>query len=493
MPISKEMTKRQKELIEGIKEGMEKGLKEAEIAETLKISRSYVQLLKKKAGLTTHGSDIMRWVEEDRWLSDWIDEQRAERTKYGYAHAMRKYCLFRDKTPLELLKEAEKDNKLSFLERSLKHELVRFKKQLRKEGVSETTIKTYIAALQSFFKFHNVPLPSLKNGRVTNANRKNEYNREKVRELVSVCGPREKALFLTMFQSGLASNEVSNLKIRDLKEVKDGITILRLRRQKSGEFFTTFIGRDARKAIDDYLRLRNEGNLIPGRPDLSKLAKIKGEDDFIFVTWDPVKHRWGKISVHHISRYMLQACQKLGWEIKAEGIKRYNPNRPHALRASFSTILLNEGRVPKFFVDFMLGHALSGNDVAYFSARKNELFDFYKESEHLLSISELDKVPDTKYEELMTELHQRDSKIAELERKIEDIKSQKNSVDSIYAEITENPELKQMFNSLLNSLAHKVRVEKGEEPEVEMTLDEAMKVKEDKWIRIKGKGNKSFL
>lgn len=414
MPISEAVSERQRELIEGIKKGMEEGKKETEIAGALGISLSYVRTLKGKAGFTKSGSEVMNWATKDRFLLDWINELRAERTKYGYAVVMKTYCDFRKMAPLELLKEAEEDSKKPFEEKMVKHELLQFKTHLKNEGVSEVTIKTYVAAIQSFFKAHSVLLPELKNGRVVSENQKEEYDREKVKRLIDVCTPRETALFLTMFQTGLASNEVSNLKVKDLKEVKEDITILKLQRQKSGEFFTTFIGRDGRKAIDDYLRLRNEGNLIPGRTDISKLAKVKGDDDYVFVTWDATKHRWGKVSPHHISRYMMQACQKLGWEVKSGKKKRYNPNRPHALRASFASIGINQGRIPKFFIDHMLGHALSPEDKAYFKAQKDKLFDYYKEAEHLLSVSNLEKIPDSKYEELMIELHKRNGEIKDL-------------------------------------------------------------------------------
>ena len=434
MPISEAITERQSKLIEGIKERMKEGKKDSETATELGISRSYVELLKRKAELTKPGSRIMEWMKEDQWLSDWIDDCRAERTKYGYAHAMRMYCKFRDKTPIALLKEAEEDNKRSFLEKTLKHELVKFKKKLRDEGVSDTTIKTYMAAIQSFFKFHGVSLPAMKNGRITDANHKDEYNRGKVKQLINVCTPRERAMFLTMFQSGLASNEVSNLRVKDLKEVKDNITILKLQRQKSGEFFTTFLGRDARKAIEDYLMLRNEGNLIPGRPDISKLAKVKNEDDYVFVTWNATKHEWGKVTPHHISRYMMQACQKLGWNVKNGAIQRYNPNRPHALRASFATICMNQGRIPKFFVDHMLGHALSPEDKAYFNTQKDELFGYYKEAEHLLSVSDLEKIPDTKYEEVKEALKKRNGEVKTLREKIDAMEAkeeEKEPVDNL--------------------------------------------------------------
>ena len=456
MPISEKITDRQRDLISGIKTGIAEGKKDREIAKDLDISHSYVELLKGKAKLTKPGSEILTWVEKDKWLSDWVAECRAERTKYGYAVVMKGYCAFRGMTPIELLREAEADAKKPFEEKALKHELIRYRTYLRENKISEITIKSYTAAIMSFFRFFGVSLPEIKNGGAKSANQKNEYDRKKLRELLSVCGPRETAIFLTMFQSGLAANEISNLRMRDLGEIEDDITILKLQRQKSKTFFTTFIGKDGTRALNDYLKVRNEGNLMPGRPDISRLAKVKSPEDYVFATWDSTKHVWGKITTAHISRYMLNACQKLGWEIKNEGIKKYNPNRPHALRSSFASILINEGRIPKFFVDFMLGHSLNGTDQAYFSAKKSELFKFYKEAEYLLSVSDLEKIPDSKFEKVLIELHARNGKISELEEKItamEARESEKEPYENIATALKNDPEMRGMIKKWLEKKA----------------------------------------
>jgi integrase len=453
MPISEKITDRQMDLINGIKQGMAEGRKDREIAKDLDISHSYVELLKGKASLTKPGSEVLTWAEKDKYLSDWVAECRAERTKYGYAAVMKAYCAFRDMTPTELLREAEADVKKPFEEKTLKHELIKYRTSLREKQINELTIKSYQAAIMSFFRFFGVSLPEIRNGGAKSANQKSEYDRKKLRELLSVCNTRERAIFLTMFQSGLASNEISNLRMRDLDEVKEGITILKLQRQKSKTFFTTFIGRDGTQALNDYLKVRNEGNLMPGRPDISKRAKVKKENDYTFVTWNSTKHVWGKITTAHISRYMFSACQKLGWEIKTEGIKKYNPNRPHSLRASFSSILLNEGRIPKFFVDFMLGHALDGTDKAYFNAKKNELFKYYKEAEYLLSVSDLEKIPDSRYEELMIELHARKNAIVSLEEKMaamETKEAERKPIDDIVTWVLNDPEVQSVFKKKLD-------------------------------------------
>jgi integrase len=414
------LTERQKEIVEGIKKGIKERKTISELAADLRISEAYVSKLKKIAGLAKKGSDVREWIEKHEEVKDWLREIKGgdahENTKRQFGGALKKYCEFRGLSPLELLDEAEEDLKHERRERKVKTHLLDFRDYLKEEGRSKNTIGVYISALRSFFSSHEVLLPKLSNGRREVEWEKEEFDREKVKDLVNVCSPRERAIFLTMFQSGLAANEVSNLRVRDLKEERDGITILRLTREKNRFKFVTFLGRDAREAIEQYLKIRNEGNLIPARPNLSEKAKVKGEGDFLFVTYDFHSQQWNKVDNRHISKYMLQACKRLGWY---NGEKR-NPWRPHALRASFATILNNNG-VPKNFVDFMLGHKQGGTDEAYFKSHIETILKHYKDSELLLSISDVEKIPDSKYEELKIENKFLVQKYEEQERKIEEL------------------------------------------------------------------------
>jgi len=421
MPISldkeKPLTERQKEIVDGIKKGMQEEKSISRIAKELGISESYLNELKKKGGLTKKGSEVMDWIEKHDKVKDWLREIKGgeahKNTKRQFAGALKKYCEFRGLSPAELLDEGEQDLKLERDDKVVKAHILDFKDSLRDSGKGKNTIALYISVIRSFFASHEVPLPKLSNGTVEVEWEKEEFDKEKVKELVNVCSPREKAIFLTMFQSGLAANEVSSLRVGDLREEKDGITVLRLKREKNGFKFVTFLGRDAREAIDQYLKVRNEGNLIPSKPNISREARVKTDDDFLFATYDNREKKWNRIEGSHIPKYMKIACKKLGWY---QG-EKINPWRPHALRASFASILLNNG-VPKTFVDFMLAHKQNGTDSAYFKTHFDTLFKYYKDNEHLLSISELEKIPDSKYEEIMIELHKRNGTIKELKEKM---------------------------------------------------------------------------
>lgn len=412
-------TAKQKILVEGIKKGTNAGKTNKEIADELGISEVYLQKLKQRAGLTKKTTLLRDWIAAHSEVEEWLDEIREgkapESTRANMAGGLRRYCLWRGKEPMELLEEADEDIKKPIKVRVVKGYLVKFRKGLRDEGMTDNTVRTYMSAINSFFNYFEVVLPKLSHAPVEIANGKVKFTPEMLKEILAVSGARERAIFLTMFQTGLAANETSNLRIKDLKEIKDGITILRLRREKSAVRFVTFMGRDARNAIEAYLKVRNEGNLMPSKPELSKGAKVRSDEDYLFVTYNSLTKEWSNIDTKHIARYMLMACKKLGWITEGQRINKW---RPHALRAGFATILENAG-IPKNRVDFMLGHKPSLQDEAYFENKEEEVFKNYKSCEHLLSVSELDKVPDTKYEELVIELHRRNGKIKKLEGMVE--------------------------------------------------------------------------
>jgi integrase len=465
MPISldnkRPLTERQNEIVTGIKSAMSQGKSNSETARMLGISESYVNELKMRAGLTKRGSEIREWVEKYEEVRDWLRDIKGgeahKSTKRMFSGSLKKYCEYRGLTPGELLTEGEEDLKLPREQKQVKKHLLDFRDYLKEGERGKSSVAHYMSAINSFFGSHEVLLPKLSNGTIEVEWEKKEFDRTKVKELVNVCPPRERAIFLTMFESGLAANGVSNLKIKDLAEVIDGLTILRLKREKNNYRFVTFLGRDAREAIDNYLRIRNEGRLITSRPRISEEAKVKSENDFLFITRDSHSKAWNKIDTDHVSKYMMQMCKKLGWY---HGEKR-NPYRPHALRASFASILLNNA-VPKNAIDFMLGHKQSGTDEAYFKTNIETLIKHYKGSEHLLSISEIDRIPNSKYEELMIELHARNGKIGELEEKVASLEHAEearapgdNKLNKIFEATNADPEDLKLMMELLKRMKAK--------------------------------------
>ncbi len=118
--------------------------------------------------------------------------------------------------------------------------------------------------------------------------------------------------------------------------------------------------------------------------------RAKGEkleyDTPLFIK-DKVKRRKGeRINPHHIQNMLRETAIKAGLITKEEMEKvDFNPHRPHALRAAFSSILRLNGFDP-VLVDFMMGHSIPYNG-AYLIPPPEKVRQMYSEVEAQLSIS----------------------------------------------------------------------------------------------------------
>jgi hypothetical protein len=60
-------------------------------------------------------------------------------------------------------------------------------------------------------------------------------------------------------------------------------------------------------------------------------------------------------------------------------------------------------------------------------------------------------------------------------------------IEPLLSELSACPELQELFNSFFTSFEYKIKTLKGEEPELELSVDEAMQGKEDNGIKVKVK------
>lgn len=169
---------------------------------------------------------------------------------------------------------------------------------------------------------------------------------------------RDKAIFLTMVTSGMARQEIVNLRFKDIDYDDNGIGIINIRRQKSQVEFTTFVSPEAVQAIKNY---------IDERKRIEKL-KPNGKNDCIFVTYDFGK----KLQLITFSFIFSKLAVTLGY---TNG-KFLNKIRSHALRKFFASTLENAG-MPKNKIDYMLAHTPTGNDLAYFKNDTESLKKLY--------------------------------------------------------------------------------------------------------------------
>jgi len=174
---------------------------------------------------------------------------------------------------------------------------------------------------------------------------------------------RDRAIILTMFQSGIDVSTLCSLKYGDVAEglAKNEHPLrLNLYRPKTGTEYYTFIGRDAVEAIRAYLNdLKAKG--IKMTPNTTLFLKVS--------------HKTMKcegLTPNLVQNMLREVAVKSGLVDENFNGRDFNPLSPHALRESFASIMINKG-VPDTIVDFWLGHEIG--EMADFAVLIKEVKD----------------------------------------------------------------------------------------------------------------------
>lgn len=156
-----------------------------------------------------------------------------------------------------------------------------------------------------------------------------------IRKLIEVVTSlRDRAIILTLFQSGISINELCNLTYGDVRnglQNNERPLYLHIIRQKENVEYETFLGTDSIEAIKSYLAQRvRDGETLN---DESPLFRIE-------FTTRPNGNKIKKIYPLLIECFMRRAAFEAGL-VSKEKLKSadMNPARPHALRTAFISIL----------------------------------------------------------------------------------------------------------------------------------------------------------
>ena len=285
----------------------------------------------------------------------------------------------------DLVDRREECSKLPLLEQRnvIEDELFYFIKWLNNKPtkrdpsktISANSIRTFVAAIQSFFKskkvivsfgdIDNLPASNL---REENDN-KHQWTTDDVRAFVEAGeSHRDRALILCAFQSGLAVAELCSLNYDHVRwELERGIQPLMIKmvRGKEDMPFRTFFGADATTALKEYLKPR--------------LSTIKPEDPLFDIERD---HGTDRITTYAIEARFSKIAQKLDFLRQKNGA--YNAARPHSLRSAFKTLLT--GTISDDLVKYLMGHSL-GVERHYLKKSDSDLRnDYVKLIEPKLSV-----------------------------------------------------------------------------------------------------------
>jgi integrase len=301
----------------------------------------------------------------DSKLEQWFNLfELSDRTREIYTKYMQEFSECIGLTPTQMIEEAIVEIKAGKLpsERNILGYVAKFKKCMKDKDRAEKSQAVAIACIKSFFKAFDIQLPSaVRTPKKPHTIKENDnfLSREDVTKLIANAKSlRDKCLLLVMATSGLGRKEIRNLRIKDVQIDDEKIGTISIRRQKSKVDFTTFCSPEATAALQLYFAERKR----------SPTTSIKGERDFVFVTYD----NGSQILENTFTKIFEQLARELGYVNGSNFIIC----RPHAFRKFFASTLENSG-LPKNKIEYMLGHTPAGSDLSYYKTDTEALKQLY--------------------------------------------------------------------------------------------------------------------
>jgi integrase len=323
-------------------------------------------------------------------IIEWLQTTNAKpNTEKAYLQGMQDYTEYTGKDPDTLLNEAEEDIKAGKLmrQRCIKRDLIGFRKYLQDSGKAPHTIRGRIVGVKSFFESFDIEIPKLPSmGKAQTLEKNNEIpTKEDLRDVLKVADPLEKAILLTGVSSGLAANEICNLRVKDFKKGYDPeteVTTLKLRREKVSFNFITFLSPEASRAVLDYLNYRARVIDTKATRRVCQLEKQKvyNENDHLFICRQvPTEYtkthddNLRKLDTRALTKVYRRLAEKAG---KNTPLNDWGFIRSHNLRKYFDSVLHNNG-ADDFFIQYCEGHTLDETRAAYFRSSPEKLKEIY--------------------------------------------------------------------------------------------------------------------
>ena len=199
-------------------------------------------------------------------IQTWLDtvaysNSASPRTERNYRTGFNRFLNFIGKTADEILAEYENSRDRDF-KRKYAQYIRGWISSLSRKGYTNKSIKVTVAAVQSFFKYSDLPMGHIPMARETVTFHNRDIEREEIAEILNISTPRDRAFFAVMAQSGLRPDTISKLKIKHLEPDWSKGTIpckisipQELAKGKYRGYFT-FIGEEALRHLRNYLKTR---------------------------------------------------------------------------------------------------------------------------------------------------------------------------------------------------------------------------------------------
>jgi integrase len=373
----------------------------------------------------------------DPALRRWLDSITRKTTKANYRSSFRNYAEFTGMTATELIEEAHEDRQLPPLEQKdvvinrlikfhewLSNDVQKFSRgkgehKVKGKGLTPRSALMKVNCIRSFYSTFHISVKlrgrhKLANGKVKN--KRMIVNAEQVKTLVQHARSiRDRAIILVNFQGGMDASTLCSLNYEDIVpavETGEHPFKLELLRKKSDTEYYTFLGKDAVEALRAYVAdQKTRGTEWTLESPLFTKERHTTDE---------------RITPNLIQNMMKEVAVSAGLVKKNNG-KDFNILGSHALRESFSSLMLNSG-VPRPIVDFWLGHKRSNLDTAYMTVDEDKAREMYAKREHLLNINESS--------EKSEELRKLSDSVADILVKGEEMKEQLNKTEARVEELT---------------------------------------------------------
>lgn len=292
----------------------------------------------------------------ENWIANVAySHSNSDGTAENYRRYLAHFCKFIGKTPQQISDEYERSDDRTFKRKYAK--LLRaFIATFINKGYAKSSVRTMCGAVQSFFKYNDLPLGHVPQAKATIEYHNRDITRREILEILSICKPRAKAILCLMAQSGLRPATVCQLKVKHVEGILEENTPIpclidvpaELAKGKYQAHFT-FIGSEAVTYLKNYLKTR---------PQLKR-------DSVLFSQHGKEKPLNKKNTSNYFHHAALQLREKGIMDFNQK--KRGKPSeiRLYNLRKWFRK---HAGMAGQDFVNFWMGHTRAlGVDLHYFS------------------------------------------------------------------------------------------------------------------------------
>lgn len=360
----------------------------------------------------------MDTVQEDSLFKEFVEGRNLRKsTEDSYMKKIYSFCKFLNKTPTELIEEAEKEQYAGIVprKRKIKGYLLDYVKNLKEKDFSATTISSYVTTIKSFYYDFDIEIPRIRlNTKKNNDRKTNEdiITKKHVKIAMEHATVKHKAMISLAASSGIGGAEIRNLTIGDFLDAisfnKDPFTVDEITkhcnrktiipcwhiiRQKTSMEYFTFSTPESTKYILNYLRWRENKNGLLNR---EKILFDINERKFTIKGF--------------INTYKL-LNDRCGFGFKKGGKSRFMTF--HGFRAFFASKLVEKG-FSEIYAEWLLGHTIPKTTDAYIKPNEESLKNIYAKIVPDLTIfgqTEVHVYESEEYKEIKTKMEKMEKEL----------------------------------------------------------------------------------